>query len=513
MSQRISFPVVNAPLIPATPQVSTNPKTTLIIGQMLSPGTATAATLIQNVAVGQENALFGTGSQLASTILEFRKINPISRVDAIALADNGTTKAAATVVIAGTAVAGGTITVTINGYAYNYTTVTGDTPTIVAAALAALIVANTGAKETATSSTGTLTITAKNAGTVANKYCIGVSNLNTGLTYTLTGFAGGATDPIVTTIPALINERCDILMPYEYGVTPFVAVEEAVFNKSNYAYDGRVFTATTDTSANLITLANALNYKTLVIFGDNKISNTSYVGSAIPASPMAKVAQFVAARALRFEDNADISSIVVATAPEDSIGGVHTASLPYFNTPLQLPIIPNGYGFVDLESTNLTAAGISLMGDNDPQNQVIVGQVVTTYKTNAQGLNDVTYKNLEYVDTATAAREYIINNLKADYGQHRLTGGQGVAGYSFASKGSLMASMVEYYQTLSGDGYVLLQQGTLASGTPIIKLFKNNLVVTLNVATGTVTINGILPIVTQLRQIICPLNIVFNLKG
>ena len=64
------------------------------------------------------------------------------------------------------------------------------------------------------------------------------------------------------------------------------------------------------------------------------------------------------------------------------------------------------------------------------------------------------------------------------------------------------------YQELSGEDFVLTQAGTTA-----VKFFKANRTVSLNLETGTVTINMKMPIVTQLRTIVATIQIAFSTEG
>jgi hypothetical protein len=61
------------------------------------------------------------------------------------------------------------------------------------------------------------------------------------------------------------------------------------------------------------------------------------------------------------------------------------------------------------------------------------------------------------------------------------------------------------YQDLSGVDYVLVQAGEEA-----FKFFKDNITVTLDLATGRATIQMTVPIVTQLREILATMKIAFS---
>jgi hypothetical protein len=66
----------------------------------------------------------------------------------------------------------------------------------------------------------------------------------------------------------------------------------------------------------------------------------------------------------------------------------------------------------------------------------------------------------------------------------------------------------QLYGTLAGPNFVLVQDGEDA-----LVYFKNNLVINLDLSLGKVTIQMLVPIVTQLRQIIATIKIAFDTEG
>ncbi len=515
MAQKVSLPYVNAPLVPESPPASVAPKLTTIIGQMLPAGTATAGVLTENINVFQANTLFGAGSMLATMINNFAKINQVSEVDVVALDDNGAAvDATGTIVFAGTVNIAGTFVFNIGSSDRVYTIdiTTASTLTTIGDALEAAITADVNALVTASNAAGTVTLTAKNGGTIGNAIGMQVSGSAGTVTVALTAMASGATDPVMTGIADLLVKRTDIVMPYEYGIDTFVTLEDNRFNTNNDILDGRIFTALSDTAANIETVGDAENSQSLVLFGDKPVDTAIKKGTAIFEMLYDISSQFAAVRALRLESDPPqaITDVVVTTAVSDQKSGPHTNSLPYHNTPLSLPVIPTGQGWTTAEVTTLNGAGVSVVGNNLAANLIICGDILTTYKTNIQGVADISYKYLNYVDTSTVSREFIFNSLKSDYAQKRLTNGVAVPGYAFADRNDVRADMKSYYLTLSGAGYVLLQTGALTNGKDVVDVFMDELIVTLDVRTGNIDISAILPINTQVRSIFVPLKIVFN---
>ena len=511
MAQRVSLPSVTTNLIPKAPKASIDNKITTFIGVQNS-GTATDNVLYEDLDVLQENTLFGADSHIATMIRNFRVVNEISQINAISVPVSSGSASAGDLVFTGTATAAGSFTVRIGEYD-NDATVTvaiGDTAADVMTALETAINAIANVQVTA-AYTSSIALTANWDGAIGNDIPIMVEGSATGLSYTITAMAGGTGTIDTSTAQGLVTYRTDVVIPDTFDLSDWVTLQDNRFNITNNVKDGRVFTAMTDTKANLVTAGNLYNSENLVIFGDKPVATDSKKGSAIFAMPEARASQFAGLRARLLETDANVADIVVTTEPLESIGGPAHNSLPYFNTPTQFPVMGTGEGFTEAEVSDLKDAGVAVMGNNDANNTVLVGEVVTTYKTNAVGQNDTTYKYINYVDTASAAREYIWNSLKIDYVQKRLTSGTGVSGRSFATVGGVRADMTKYYTTLTGNTYCLLQGGYIDElGVNWSDLYKDNLTVTFDIQAGKITITSILPLVTQVRSIIAPLNIEFN---
>jgi phage tail sheath gpL-like len=271
--------------------------------------------------------------------------------------------------------------------------------------------------------------------------------------------------------------------------------------------EGVLYTVASVTDATHLTLSS--QYQGVTASGLTAYINGTEVGPAKFEFNDVFSAEFGAIRALRLTQGASIAQYVVAPSALDAFGGPAIASLPYFNTPMyNIPLSTFGYGFNDDEIAGLLDSGISVIGDNQANTQTIMGQMVTTYKTDASGNPDVTFKFLEYVDTASNIREYFFNNLKSNYSQSRLTLGDLIPGYNMANQQSIAAFCVGLYADLAGEGFVLTQAGEQA-----LTFFKNNLQVNIDLSQGLATVYMITPIVTQLRQINVTMQIAFSTQS
>lgn len=517
MGSVILQPQVSVNIAPATTAVSNAPQRILFIGQKTSGGTATAGALVENILNdNSEDTYFGQNSQLAGMIRAAKKINQVTQMDAISLDDaGGGTAATGSIALTGTATATSTYTVRVGSeinHEYAISVTSGDTADAVGTAIETAVNADADAPVTASNATGTVTLTADNAGTVGNDIGVELVGSVGGLTPTVTGFSGGATDPTLTSIFDVVGTKRyqTIVWPYASDTSVLRTFLDARFNDSNLVLDGVGITAISDTLANHLTLLDGLNSQSLVVITDKTESETYFKGPAVFEMPQGKASQLAAVRALRLTTDANVSQYVItANGPLDGYGGPALASKPYSNTSFPyLPLVATGRGWSTTEIEQLAANGGTVLGVNSAGNTAIAGEVTTTYKTDSAGNTDVSYKYLNYVDTASNAREYFYNNLKSRFAQSRLTEGDVLKGRDMANDLVIATYCEKLYGDLAGPDYVLLQAGETA-----LQYFKDNLSVTLDLSLGKATIQMLAPIVTQLRTILATMKISFSTEG
>jgi phage tail sheath gpL-like len=501
----ISMPQVTATIIGTPGVVDNQPQKILFIGQMTSDGTATPGVLVRQIGnSGQENDLFGENSHIAAMIRNAKKCNNVSEMDAIPLADDDeATNAVGQIHFTGTATAAGQLQVVVGSELNNTYFVdiaVGDTATNVSNNLIALIQNDTKAWASAELATGVVSLTAINAGPVGNFIALVVFGSVAGISYTLTGFSGGATNPSTTGIfDQIANIRYqNIVWPEAYTLSTIVDFTESRFNVTDNLLDGSAIVTNTNDYDSLVTLGNSLNAKTLVLTANNQVDIANqYSGGALLEYDDVHSSIKAAIYALLLTDGASIANFVNAPSSLDAFGGPALASLPLFNTPLiNLPLEQFNLGFTDEEIQGLLNSGISCDGNNTSNTQLIMGQQCTTYKTNPGGNQDLTYKFQEYFRTYSNCREYIYNNLKSNYANTRLTNGDLIPGRKMANASSIRSFVLGLIGDLMGPDFVLVQAGEAA-----LDFIKQNLFVTVDLQTGTANIQMVIPIVTQLRII------------
>lgn len=516
---KILQPSVSITLANANATVQNTTQRVLLVGQKTSAGSATAGVLVENLSSSgaPENALFGQDSMLAAMARGFKKVNKVVQVDALPVDDDGSgVPRVVTFTIGGPSTAAGTVTVVVGSeidHKFEVAVASGDSATDIADAITLAVNADPNVPFTASNVAGLVTLTAVNDGTVANDLGIEVITAAAGVTLSVqvAETTAGSVDPTLTGILDVATDRYQgIVWPYadESVVAAFLLPR---FNPSNTVLDGVAFITIQDTHSNALTTLNALNDQNLVFFVDKTTSEVvgsikGYLGPAQNEASYVKSAIFAGIRALRLTDGASISQLLTSTASLDQFGGVALASLPYFNTPLDdFPVIAAGRGWTDSEIEQLFGAGGSVFGVNRLGSAALVGEVVTTFKTDAAANPDPTFQFLNYVDTSSNIREYYVNNYRSRFAQSRLTEGAVSRGRDMANETIIRAFSERLYQDLAGADFVLVQDGEAA-----FVFYKDNLAIILDISLGKVTITMLTPIVTQLRVIVATIKIAFS---
>jgi phage tail sheath gpL-like len=423
--------------------------------------------------------------------------------------------ASGAVVFSGTATETGTIIVSIGSsinHSYEISVASTDTSEVIGDALVDAITNDDTSPVTAINTSGSVAITAVNNGLEGNFIGLSYSGAVAGITTTLTAMSGGSTNPSLTNIFDVIGAQRyqTIVWPESYTLSTVVNFLNSRFNVDNNILDGVAIICATGSASSLSSTYDSENSQSLAVIGNKAISSDTQKGSGILELDYVIASEFAAIRSLRLSPDANISNYVITNnGAKDGYGGPAIASLPYFNTPFyNLPTITSVYEFTDTEVTQLNAAGVSVVGNNIDNNQIISGEILTTYKTDVAGNQDVSFKYLEYVDTISNVREYISNGLRSRFSQSRLTDGDVIPYRNMANKAVVSATLDGLYNDLSGSDYVLLRAGPEA-----FALFNNSKIIDLDLANGKVTISFVAPIVTQTRIINVSMQMSFALTA
>jgi phage tail sheath gpL-like len=506
LNSAIRLPRTTLNLIGADQRLGLGANRALIFAQIGSGGTASAGLTTEVPRTPAEiNALFGATSMAAFLCREFRRINPWTVLDVRGFADNGSGVAAyGTITWSGTATADGSFYVTVGSkrqHRYKVDVAIDDTAADIATALKALADADAAAPTAATITTSTTSkFTAVSKGTWANGFPLIVEGAVAGITYTVTGFANGATDPSLTgAFDVLANTRhLHMLFPSTWERTGLKDWLDSRFNVDNDVKDGRCILwepNATDDIDDLKTASLAMNSASVVLLTNRPNATAAWKGPHLPEAPDLLATIFGAARARRYETGVSVSDIVATNESLDQFGGVELCSLPYFNTPflgVGQPLA--GTGYTQQEQVELEGAGITVVGANDSQTGVLAGAVVTTWQADVAGNDDSTWKYLEWIDTHSAIREILVNNLRKKFSQYRLSFGDEVAGRAIVTPAMMRAYIMELCLGM-------MDQCLIVKGQVSRQYIQDNMVVSFDLQLRQAQITLKVPMVSQLEAI------------
>jgi len=468
-------PGVYAEIDASLANTGTTNQRTLIIGQKTSAGTATAAVPVLCAGLGDAKDKGGAGSQLALMFAAYRQHDQFGEVWLAALADAGSSVAATgTIALTGTATEAGTLFVYIGGTRVAVPVASGDTAAVVAAALDDLVNANVDLPVTAGVSTGTVTLTANNAGTNGNEIDIRLNYLGAaggektpaGISAVITAMASGATDPVLTTLIANLGDQ-----EYDFIVTPYA--DTTNLNSLKTALDdttgrwswsqqifGHVFAAKRGAFNTLTSFGEARN--------DQHASVIGFYDSPTPAWIWAAAFAGAAAVSLRADP-----------------------ALPVTHIPLQVKAPPVASRFDMSERNTLLYAGLSTFRV-DAAGQVALERATTTYQVNGAGQEDNSYLDIETMFTLMYIVRFMVASLGSKFARKKIVSDNSRisgAASNVVTTAVIRAQNIADYRKLEAAGYVQDGDG-----------YTTNVQVE-NAGNGLVKILAPVRLANQLRQI------------
>lgn len=505
---RITQNILNAPVA-----TTVTDQRILIIGQKQTSGTAPEG-LSLNVA-NRENpidTLFGARSQVAQLLNAARSVpsNESIPIDVIAYNPNSSGVAATgSVAFSGSASSAGTVVAFVAGLQVSFSVTSGATAENIASLLASGVTSSSSVPVTAAASTSTVTFTSANAGTTGNDLTIAITQLPAGVTATITAMNGGATDPTITNLSTLMDGRRwqGVGYPSTWDLPTIEAIMNARFNVDNDIQNGVVFVGRTDTISNLTALATSTNSQSVVVFGNRSVNDSDYRGGGQTPSNNDHVAGvWLGIRAVLLStQRLNVNRLTASSAAAEQFSGNRHATLPYMNTPLDdyLHGTVVGKGFTTTEINTLRVGGITTIGLNSGD-LMTMGQMVTTYRTDASGNADDSFFYLNVVDTMSVVREHFVNFFRSAYSQRRVAAETSPNSANITTE-IVRSDCISQYKILANDDNLVTRAGTEAlnnyvNGNPDGS--TNGLTVTpLTDGTG-FTVNHAPPINTQLRNLL-----------
>lgn len=524
----VNVPTIKLRSLSAIPPTILQEQKILFITQMTAAGTAIEGELYTNLEAGLDFEILAGKNSIGAAMIRAAQAKIVHseakpQFDAIFFDDAAASVAAVGNITFGNDPTSATVAKTIYAtigdaetHRYQLNVAVGDTATDIGDNLVTQITADDTVPVTAINTAGDVALTAINKGSEGNKLTLQVEGYVPGIAITITPKATGAGVPDISGVTTTIqNIRYQtIVMPETYDVDFIADFLDTRWEPTptGIIKDGVLIYCLTDTLANLKASIIAANKKVVSAFPNKSVnlipsghSDLYIAGSAHVQMDYVIAAKFAAIRALRLTTGADIIDYSNATLTStDNVGGIGISTLPYHNIPLNgVPLADKRNVWTEEETLELQAAGYAIFGNNAANTAVLVGDVLTRYLTNELGQDDISYKYLNYLDQASIVREYMTVNLKARFRNYRLTTGSLVPDTNMANAALISAECIKLYGQLANLAIMI-------KGVDAKKLFVDNLFVTIDEALGKATIDMINPIVTQLREVIGNIRLVFT---
>lgn len=411
----------------------------LLIGQKLAGGSATANQPVQVSGTDQARAYFGSGSMLARMVEAFRKGDSFSELWCLPLDDNPAGAAATgTLALTGTALAAGTVSLYVAGQRLQLGVTAAQTAAAIATALAALVNANVSLPVTAAAETGTVTFTARHKGALGNDIDLrlnyrgpaGGEALPAGLGVTITAMAGGATEPSLDAAIANMGDE-----PFDHIGLPYTdsasldAIGEALGHVTGrWAWDrqiyGHAYTARRGSVAVLGTHGNGRNDPHVTILGFDKSPTPPWEWAAALTAQASRALNLDPARPLQSLGMPGLAAPVMSDRP----------TLQELNTLLYDGI-----------------ATYAVASDGGVQLQ----RVITTYQKNAFGDPHTAWLDVTTPATLTRSTRRFRSRITTRFPRHKLADdGDYGRGDNVATPAIIRAEILAEAQAQVRDGLI-----------------------------------------------------------
>lgn len=374
------------------------PRRMLFIGNKLAAGSLAANTLTRINNPAEAAALFGRGSVLHEMLRGARAVNKEADIWAVALDDLvGGVQATQTLTITGPATGAGTLALRINGELVSVGVTSGDTPTIVATAIVAAVTAALDLPVTAGNVAGVVTFTARHKGVFGNDIDVRVNYqrdevLPAGLTATVAaGVAGTGNPDVATALAAIANESYySIVVPYS---------DTTNIDKIKVELSSRF--GGLDMRTGHLFMGKAGTHGVLTSFGAgrNNVHETAFGAKKPPQGA--------------YNWAARMAAVVEFNGAIDPARPFKTLEVPGLLAPAEAD------RFTRPERELLLRDGISTF-EVAQDGTVLIEQVITTYQTNPQGIDDVSYLMLNTKWTADFMRYSFRVDQALAFPRHKL---------------------------------------------------------------------------------------------
>jgi phage tail sheath gpL-like len=377
------------------------PQRILLVAAMLAAGTAAANVPYQISSRDAGINALGRGSIGAAMVAALFAVTPTIETWLLPVADNGAGVAATgTVVFTGAPTAAGVVNLYVAGQRVQVAVSPSDTPTSIATAIAAAINANADLPVTATSAVGTVTVTSRHKGTLGNDIDMRLNYYPlseatpAGLGVAITAMANGAGDPSIATALAAIGATQYNTIIMAFNDAPNIALMETELNTRwgpLYQNDGHCHIGLRGTVGTLNTALSGRNNPHI----DTWTCETG--GEPGPVWEKAALAGTLAAYYLAIDPARPLQTLIL---------------------PGRLPATADKR-FTRAERNNVLSYG-GATTIVDAGGNVVIERAVTNYKTNAGGVVDPSYRDIETMYTLSLMRYQVRARIAQKFPRYKL---------------------------------------------------------------------------------------------
>lgn len=410
------------------------PNRILVIGQKLAAGSAAALAPVVVAQADQANALFGRGSMLARMVRAVKAADRYSECVVIPFADlDAGTAATGTITVTGPATSSATLALMIAGQRVPVVIASGNSADNAATAIGAAINAALDLPVTATVNAAVVTLTARHKGTAGNDIDVRHSHyqgedLPAGIGITIAAMDDGAGDPDYATVwPVVGDSNYRTIIIGTATATTLGATKTELDDRWGplRMLESMAYAAKTGNQAAASAFGGALNSQLISVIG----TGTS------PTPP--------------WEFAASYGGICGYYSHIDAARPLQTLSLPGVIGPKE------GARFTRAERELLLRDGIATF-TADQDGTVRIERAITTWQTNAAGLEDTAYLDMETVHTLAFFRQALRIRIATKFPRHKLgsDGNNFTRGQAIVTPGIIRGEIVALFRELEEAGLV-----------------------------------------------------------
>lgn len=354
----------------------------LVIGNKLAAGTLAAGVLSRVNDPSEAATYWGRGSVMHEMLRGMRQVNKETDMWGVALDDLlAGVQATKTLTLTGPATGAGTLALRINGELVPVGVTSGDTATNMATNVAAAVTAYLDGPVTAASALGVVTFTARHKGVFGNDIDIRINYqkdevLPAGITAVVAAGVAGAGNPdVAAALAAIVNENYYTIITCYGDITNLDKIKVELSSRFGGMdmRTGHLFAPKVGTHGELTTFGS----------GRNNVHET-FTGVKRPPQGA-------------YNWNARMAAVVEFNGAIDPARPFKTLEVPGLLAPAEADL------FTRPERELLLRDGISTF-TVDQGGTVLIEQIITSYQTNPQGIDDVSYLMLNTKWTADFMR-------------------------------------------------------------------------------------------------------------